>query len=80
MKIGDVVCTIHDSNGHKVQPATVTMVWDQYHVNAKVFPDCSEPFDKTSMHVYLSKEEALATGDENGCWIPQETDSAERTY
>ena len=59
MKIGTVVVFLagedHVHNGTREHPAIVTRVWGDKPprcVNLKVFPDCGEPFDATSVRHY----------------------------
>jgi hypothetical protein len=60
-------------NGHHEQPAIVTTTWGKTPgscVNVKVLPDCSTPFDATSLRVYDSLEAGLESGDSRFVYWP----------
>ena len=61
LRVGTVVVYLagpdQESNGTREHPAIVTRVWGsgpRPTVNLKVFPDCGEPFDATSMQHWTS--------------------------
>ncbi len=63
-----------ESNCHMEQPGIVTFRWSEsygvQYCNVKVFPDCNPPYDMTSVNIYGTKEDALASGTPDYCgWL-----------
>lgn len=68
--IGQMVVCVMDqghSNNHNDQPAVITKVWSEGCVNIKVFPDCGDIFDATSIR-YLTNGPEPESRLGYDCW------------
>lgn len=71
MKLGQTLLVLLPtaSNGSPVAPALVTRVWGPSMVNLCAFPDVSTPVVMTSVRVFLTEDEARASGQTPCAWV-----------
>jgi hypothetical protein len=70
----------HEFNGTTTHPAVVTRVWGdtdpaaakgaQVCVNLTVLPDCHAPLTRSSVSLFETREEALASGNSDFAYWP----------